>query len=441
MVFTRKRLAVCAAVAVAVAVLASRVDPAPLMYWVRGHLTITGNLIVRGLTTGDPTSGYRIVMATPAAPTVVASQLGTDLAAGTYKITVVALDPGGGVTLYPTPVDCVITAGGAGRCAVTYAWPTGAVSVRIYTSAAGGATPDRYFATTKATLYNLDTLTGATVAALPTAATAYRMLVGSGNTTNWFGLPILTTVPNIGSTTTPGYTLQNPTAAAAGAQQYSPGFSQIGQGWSTAGAGASMPVETRWELRPVQGAAAPTYNYVLMGRVNNGGWADIVTIGSSGNLSASGYLAAVGNIYLSTGANGLILGSYGRFSSVGADGLVYLANNAQTAGIRFQFAALPTIASGFCVAGGTNVVATGSTDSAGRVTVGTCVAETSGVVNFATAWSATGPITCLAQNESTPANNVKALPNALTGAVSMTLSQANAFVTGDVIKWMCMGPK
>lgn len=97
----------------------------------------------------------------------------------------------------------------------------------------------------------------------------------------------------IGTTTTPGHVIQNLTAAANGAQQYSPGLGQIGNGWSTNSGGLSMPIETRFEIRPIQGAAAPTYNYVLMGRVNGGAFSDLLTVNSTGtfNSSANGNFA------------------------------------------------------------------------------------------------------------------------------------------------------
>jgi hypothetical protein len=160
------------------------------MYWVRGHLTITGNLIVRGLTTGDPTSAYRIAMATPAAPTATPDDGSGSLAAGIYQISVVGVDPGGGVTC--PYAGCGVatyvvatTAGGASHIDVAYIAPTGAVSMRVYVSAVNGATPIQYFTSTSATTYALTTLAGATVAALPTTATAYR--TNFGGTLAWIG--------------------------------------------------------------------------------------------------------------------------------------------------------------------------------------------------------------------------------------------------------------
>lgn len=92
----------------------------------------------------------------------------------------------------------------------------------------------------------------------------------------------------IGSTSTSGLTLQNTTAAANGAQQYSPSINLIGQGWKTNATAASQPVEFRAEVRPVQGAAAPTGLLTFSSRINAGSWSDLVFLGSDGMLSFGG---------------------------------------------------------------------------------------------------------------------------------------------------------
>ncbi len=146
--------------------------------------------IARGSVTLDTTAGnaVRIQMSTPAAPTMTQNQSGTDLAAGAYATALVALDPVSGVTLPTATQTVTVGAGGAGRIVFTFTFPTGSLTTRAYISAMGGATPDRYFACT-ASPCNVDTLTGATVAALPTAASAYRTNV-SGATANWFANPV-----------------------------------------------------------------------------------------------------------------------------------------------------------------------------------------------------------------------------------------------------------
>ena len=369
---------------------------------------------------------YRIEMATPAAPTLATNQSGTDLAAGDYKITVVAVGQGGGVTLYPAAVTQTVGAGGAGRIVVTYVAPTGATAIRVYVSTMGGATPDRYFTSTSASTYNINTLTGATVAALPTAATAYRFSVGGS--TNWMGAPfIYGGLLALGTTTAAGLTLQNLSTAAAGAQQYSPSFSQIGQGWSTNAGGASMPVETRWELRPVQGAASPTFTYVLMGRINNAAWVDIATFYNVGTFMAS-----------TIAATNLALGAAGQFYWQGrtigtspVNGTVSLQVNDLSAGIRFQFAAAPTIASGF---GTTPSITAGSTDTAGQVDVGTGGAASSGVIDFATTWASAPFVVAMNQTNAV-------VLKAVATTTQLTITGAAAFTAGDKINWICIGAK
>ena len=133
---------------------------------------INGRGVTRGSVTAPTGGAFRVEMALPSSLAATPSQSGTDLAAGVYAITVTAIDVAGGETDDPTAITCTVAAGGAGRCAVTWTASTGAASYRIWTSLVGVATPTRYFASTTNS-YNLDTLTGATVATLPTSTAAY----------------------------------------------------------------------------------------------------------------------------------------------------------------------------------------------------------------------------------------------------------------------------
>ena len=152
------------------------VTPAP---WVDG----SGG--ARGTVTVPTGSSLLIAMAPPSTLAATPSQDGTDLAAGVYTITVTALDHGGGETDDPTAITCTVEAGGAGRCALTWDAVPGAVSYRVWTSLVDVATPTRYFAAST-NAYNLDTLTGATVATLPTVGTAYVVSLSS-TTVSWLG--------------------------------------------------------------------------------------------------------------------------------------------------------------------------------------------------------------------------------------------------------------
>lgn len=130
-----------------------------------------------------------IAMAEPSTLAATPSQLGTDLAAGVYTITVTAIDQVGGQTDDPAAITCTVTAGGTGRCAITWTAVPGAVSYRAWTSLVDAGIPTRYFSSTP-TSYNLDTLTGATVASLPTANSAHAVYF-SGTAKNWLAQPLV----------------------------------------------------------------------------------------------------------------------------------------------------------------------------------------------------------------------------------------------------------
>lgn len=147
----------------------------PLCYGVIGDFFAKGTEAADEFSIPDKRGRYGIgvsaaAVSTPADPTLATNQSGTDLAAGNYKVAIVGVRADGGVSLPSSAVTQAVGAGGAGRIVVTYTLPAGASKVRVYVSTMGGATPDRYFEAT-ASPYLLNTLTGATVGALPTAAT------------------------------------------------------------------------------------------------------------------------------------------------------------------------------------------------------------------------------------------------------------------------------
>jgi len=88
----------------------------------------------------------------------------------------------------------------------------------------------------------------------------------------------------LGTTSTDGVVLQNNTAAAAGAQQYSPRIRLTGQGWKTNATAASQTVDWVIENQPVQGAANPTSILALNYQVNGGGYNEQAAFYSSGQL-------------------------------------------------------------------------------------------------------------------------------------------------------------
>lgn len=98
------------------------------------------------------------------------------------------------------------------------------------------------------------------------------------------GTNMLITENAIGSTSTDAVLLTNTTAAANGAQQWSPRVHWSGKGWETNGP-ASRTVDWIAELQPVQGAANPTGNLVFSSQVNAGGYTAQAILDSAGGLT------------------------------------------------------------------------------------------------------------------------------------------------------------
>lgn len=159
----------------------------------------TGTVLVGSATdpawSATPTAtSFSIPMLTPTLTSAIATNSGGSLAAGAYKVTIVQTDQASGVTLSPTAASVTCT-GGSSHIDVVYVADHGFDRMRVYISAADGATPDRYFTSSSTTTYAITTLTGATVAALPSAATAYSAkfssnlvwAAGTGLNTTKFG--------------------------------------------------------------------------------------------------------------------------------------------------------------------------------------------------------------------------------------------------------------
>jgi hypothetical protein len=87
---------------------------------------------------------------------------------------------------------------------------------------------------------------------------------------------------NIGTTSTDGIILQNTTAAAAGAQQYSPRLRFRGNGWKTNATAASQAVEWWIEAKPIQGSANPTSDLAFCVQTNGSGGEPIFVINNTG---------------------------------------------------------------------------------------------------------------------------------------------------------------
>lgn len=310
--------------------------------------------------------------------------------------------------------------------------------------------------------------------------------------------PLITTSATLSNngiavTSTDGFVLQNTTAAAAGAQQWSPRVRLVGQGWKTTSTAASQQMEWFVESRPTQSTTNPI-NLLAFVPIRNGttstsfiGFCQNVTgthpqialtgldaysaatcdTGNSswtgfGSVGASNVFAAYANsiqvfnlgyegaAFSSTGILSWTSGSLGNSISGdtavarGSAGVMEVNDgtacnssitHCRDVKIRHSIASgtAPTIASG---GGGTSSAIAGS-DQAGAVTVGTSIATGSIVITLGTAYGIAPP--CFANDVTNKASIVvdcTASTTTLTlTSYSRTTGIAGNFTASDVVKF------
>lgn len=105
----------------------------------------------------------------------------------------------------------------------------------------------------------------------------------------------------IATAQTVGISAQNTTAAAAGAQQYSPVLELQGQGWKTTSTAATQTVSFGMQTVPVQGTTNPTGILNFMSNINAGGYSNTASIDNKGRLhiGINGTAQSSSNIALS----------------------------------------------------------------------------------------------------------------------------------------------
>lgn len=93
---------------------------------------------------------------------------------------------------------------------------------------------------------------------------------------------VITETHTVGGTSADGVVIQNTTAAANGAQQWSPRLRFTGNGWRSNAGGNSRVVDWIIENQPVQGTAAPTSLLNFAAQINGGGYTSKFQIDSAG---------------------------------------------------------------------------------------------------------------------------------------------------------------
>ncbi len=147
-----------------------------------------------------------------------------------------------------------------------------------------------------------------------------------------------------------GLQLVNNTAAAAGAQQVSPGIRQRGYGWKTNATAGSFAVDFQSDVLPVEGAAAPTGNWRLRAKVGAGAYAAVATFKSNGlpiSTETYGFTVATNGIiradasnigfYFANNSNGYLNGTtagwslnYASTAKTATSGTEYLGTSTYT---------------------------------------------------------------------------------------------------------------
>lgn len=120
---------------------------------------------------------------------------------------------------------------------------------------------------------------------------------------------VLIDTQSISATSTDGFALQNTTSATVGAQKWSPRLRWTGDGWKTTSTAAGQLVDAIAELQPVQGSTNPSFNWVLSGQINAGGYTALVTVPSGGGFNLNSGTYQIGGTQvacanLSNGATG-----------------------------------------------------------------------------------------------------------------------------------------
>ena len=113
-----------------------------------------------------------------------------------------------------------------------------------------------------------------------------------GGTTPWTSLTL--TKSALGVTPGTALTLQNQTAAAAGAQQISPAVQWRGRGWKTDATAGSQTVDFFADVLPVQGTSAPSGALRFGYAINGGARTDVLSLSPTAVTSGVPILAPDG---------------------------------------------------------------------------------------------------------------------------------------------------
>lgn len=137
------------------------------------------------------------------------------------------------------------------------------------------------------------------------------------------------TITGVGtSATTVGWQLQNSTAAAAGAQQYSPLFVQTAHGWQS-----TTLADQQWDwsqqVQTTQGNPS-TSSWILANQIASGGYTTRLTVNSAGAITTTAMITVGGNVNIGSGSNLTWTSGRGIISSPAAGSIQFGTSDATT---------------------------------------------------------------------------------------------------------------
>jgi len=221
-------------------------------------------------------------------------------------------------------------------------WATVSSGLTIGTTTITSGTSGRVLYDNAGVVGEMTTTGSGTVLALATSPSLTTPAIGAATGTS------LVATQSINATSTDGFVLTNTTAAAAGAQQWSPRLRLTSQGWKTNATAASQTVDWIVENQPVQGAANPTTNLVFSSQVNAGGYTSLFTFASDGTLWSTTPTGS-GSFYIRTGAGGngsVYIGGHGGGYGVGLGNDTTMGAYVRTTGVTVTNTGAFSFASG-----------------------------------------------------------------------------------------------
>lgn len=148
---------------------------------------------------------------------------------------------------------------------------------------------------------------------------------------------VVTDLQSISATSTDGLALADTTSATVGAQKWSPRLRWTGDGWKTTSTAAGQLVDAIAELQPVQGSTNPSFNWVLSGQINAGGYTALLTVPSGGGFNLNSGTYQIGGTQiacanLSNGATGCstVVGTSATVNTGTSGATIPLLNGANT---------------------------------------------------------------------------------------------------------------